>query len=230
MTLPRILIVKTGSTHPDLVATDGDYEDWFIAGLEGGAERAEVRPAEAELPDPRPYGGVILTGSPASVRDESPWMERLGRWTLDAAERGVPVLAVCFGHQLAGELLGGEVGRNPAGPERGTVEVQLTAAGRSDPLFAGLPARILVQQTHEDALVRPPPRATLLATNETCAWQAYAAGPLLRAVQFHPELRAGTMRRLIELRNYRGEVQQSDHGARVLHNWDENFVRGARRA
>ena len=229
MTLPRVLIVKTGSTHPRLVRSDGDYDAWFMAGLERGAERCDVRPAEQELPDPRAWGGVILTGSPASVRDGAPWMERLGRWTLDAAVQGVPVLAVCFGHQLVGEALGGRVERNPQGPERGTVEVTLTEAGRHDPLFAGLPARILVQQTHEDALVAPPPadRATLLATNETCAWQAFAAGPFLRAVQFHPEMGAETMRRLIEARGYEGEARPSDHGPRVLRNWDERFVRRA---
>ena len=67
--LPRILVLKTGSTAPDLVRTDGDYEDWFIAALERGPERTDVLPAEGKLPDPRRWGGVILTGSPASGGD-----------------------------------------------------------------------------------------------------------------------------------------------------------------
>ncbi|WP_373044146.1 glutamine amidotransferase-related protein [Vulgatibacter sp.] len=228
MTLPPLLIVKTGSTHPDVIRSDGDYEAWFIASLEGGPDRTTVHPAAQKLPDPQRFGGVILTGSPLSVRDESPWMDRLGAWALEAADRGVPVLAVCFGHQLVGEALGGRVGVNPAGPEYGTSEVRLTAAGRSDPLFAGLPERIAVQQTHNDALVSAPPpeRAQLLAAGESCDWQAFSAGPHLRAVQFHPELRADTLRRLLDARGRQGQTRPTEHGYRVLRNWDEHFVRG----
>jgi len=227
VTLPRILIVKTGSTHPDVVRADGDYEAWFTAALEQGGARVDVHPAEGELPDAAAWGGVILTGSPCSVRDEVPWMRRLAAWALDAAGGGVPVLGVCFGHQLLGEALGGRVEANPAGPENGTYEIELTAAGLRDPLFAGLPARIAVQQTHGDALVEAPPpdRATLLATGPGCAWQAFAAGPHLRAVQFHPELRADTLRRLLDARRRQGEVRPTEHGLRVLRNWDERFVR-----
>lgn len=228
MTLPRILILKTGSTHPDVVASDGDYESWFTAALEGGPARVDVQPAEGDLPEPKRWGGVILTGSPCSVRDEAPWMRRLAAWTLAAADRGVPVLGVCFGHQLLGEALGGRVEQNPAGPENGTYEIELTGAGARDPLFEGLPQRIAVQQTHGDALVAAPPpeRATLLARGPGCEWQAFAAGPLLRAVQFHPELRGETLRRLLDARGRRGEVRPTEHGLRVLRNWDERFVRG----
>lgn len=228
MALPRILVIRNGSTHPAVIRTDGDYDAWFLDGLEGGRERCAVCDPREGLPDPRPFGGAILTGSPASVRDEAPWMERLAEWTLEAATKGVAVLAVCFGHQLVGEALGGRVEANPAGPEEGTAAVDLTEAGRRDPLFAGLPPRIAVQQTHRDALVRPPadPAVVLLATGERCAWQAFAWGERLRAVQFHPELRAETLARLLAARGTPGEVHPSDHGRRVLRNWDERFVRG----
>lgn len=226
MTLPRILIIKTGSTVSTLRATDGDYDDWFRAGLEQGNERVDVHPAKKPLPDPRGWGGVILTGSPASVRDEAPWMRKLGEWALQAAEAGVPVLGVCFGHQLLGEVLGGRVEATPDGAEYGTTEVRLTDAGLGDPLFAGLPPTLAVQQTHGDAIVLPPlpDRATLLATNDACTWQAFAAGPLVRGVQFHPELRAETLQRLLDLRGRGGAVRESPHGARILRNWDERFV------
>jgi len=229
MTLPRLLIVKTGSTHPDVVASDGDYDAWFFDAMEGGAARFDVVPATEPLPAPSGWAGVILTGSPASVRDETPWMERLAGWTLAAAEAGIPVLAVCFGHQLVGEALGGRVEANPRGPEYGTTRIELTAAGRVDPLFAGLPPSLEVQQTHGDALVVPPPpeRAVLLATSEVCTWQAFAAGPRLRAVQFHPELRAATLGRLLAARGRPGTVRESEHGRRILRNWDERFVRRA---
>ena len=96
------------------------------------------------------------------------------------------VLAVCFGHQLAGEALGGRVEINPAGPEYGTIEVALTTAGKTDPLFIGIPPIFHVQSTHRDSLIQSPD-AVLLASTPNTKWQAFRWGGYLRAVQFHPE-------------------------------------------
>lgn len=227
MTLPKLLLVKTGNTHPDVARSAGDYDAWFLDAIEEGRERCSVvRVHEGEpLPRARSFAGVLITGSPSSVRDEAPWMAALAGWALEAAESGVPVLGVCFGHQLLGEALGGRVELNPAGYEGGTVHVALTPEGRSDPLFTGLPGELEVQATHADALMQPP-RAVRLAGNDSTAWQAFAAGPKLRAVQFHPELREGVMAALLAARGRERPVRATVHGMRVLANWDEAFVRG----
>jgi GMP synthase (glutamine-hydrolysing) len=93
--------------------------------------------------------------------------------------------------------------RNPKGREIGTVRVQLTAAGRKDPLFRGwVPEDGLpeVQATHVDSVVPVPPGATLLASNERCATQALRLSDAVASVQFHPELRPDTLRDLIDSR------------------------------
>jgi GMP synthase (glutamine-hydrolysing) len=227
VTLPRLLLIKTGSTHPDVARMAGDYDAWFLDALEDGRARCTVvRASEGEkLPRARDFGGILLTGSPSSVRDEAPWMSELARWALEAAESGVPVLGVCFGHQLLGEALGGRVEPNPRGWEGGTVKVQLTPEGRADPLFAGLPDELEVQATHQDELATAP-RAVRLAGNDCTTWQAFAAGRMLRAVQFHPELRERTLSALLKARGRERPVRATVHGKRVLHNWDEAFVRG----
>ncbi len=180
------------------------------------------------MPDPAPFGGVVVTGSPHSVRDEAPWMAELGAWILATVAAGTPVLAVCFGHQVLGEALGGRVELNPSGAEIGTITVELTEAGRADALFAGLGTRIQVQATHRDALVRPPtdPRVVRLAGNANTPWQAFSVGPLLRAVQFHPELAAESLRALLVNRGQQATVQTCPAGARMLENWDRAWVRG----
>ncbi len=240
MTLPRLLLIKAGSTHPEVVRSQGDYDEWFRRALPGGADRCttiSVFDGEA-LPSPAGWGGAIVTGSPSSVRDEAPWMARLSRWALDAAGVGLPILGVCFGHQLLGEALGGRVDESPAGWELGTIEVELTDEGRRDPLFAGLPPVLVVQSTHRDELIRgppapgsgtPPPRSVprtiRLAGNDHSAWQAFAAGSAIRAVQFHPEVSAPTLRKVLEVHEVERPILISDHGVRILHNWQEHFVR-----
>lgn len=225
---PVVLVVQTGSTHPAVVAARGDYDAWFVAVLEGlgctarvvRAHRGEAWPASAAGLD-----GVLLTGSPHSVRDEAPWMAALGAWALGAAEAGVPVLAVCFGHQLVGEALGGRVEPNPAGGEYGTIAVGLTPEGRADALFAGLPAVVEMQSTHRDALVRAPAGVVCLGGTDNTPLQAFAWGPNLRAVQFHPEMDDAALAMLLAARGIPGETRPSAHGRALLSNWVRAWVR-----
>jgi GMP synthase (glutamine-hydrolysing) len=191
----RLLIVQTGTTH-----LHGDYPAWFARAL--GFAMPVVRAHQGERLGPaldreRPQG-IIVSGSPLSVTERAPWILALGDELLRAGERGTPVLGVCFGHQLLAHAAGGEVVLNPRGREIGTVRVQLTEEGLRDPLFAWAEANeIEVQATHLDAVDPLPPRATLLASNENCAAQAFRLSETIAAVQFHPELWAEAMRDLL---------------------------------
>ncbi len=227
--LPKILLLKMGTAEAAVAAQHGDYDDWFMRGLEDGERRCTGVASwlGQTLPRAANYGGIILTGSPLSVRDEAPWMQSVARWALSAAEAGIPVLAVCFGHQLLGETLGGRVEPSPDGGEYGTIDVELTEAGRKDPLFAGLAPRLRVQATHRDSLTSPPTRAGVLrlAGSDHCPWQAFALGPNLRCVQFHPELPPKALVDLLKLRGIDARVDGRSDGATVLRNWDRRWVR-----
>ena len=190
-----LLIVQTGTTH-----LHGDYPVWFERAL--GAAMPVCRAHQGEklqraLDAHRP-SGIIVTGSPLSVIDEAPWMLDLGNDLLRVGAKGTPLLGVCFGHQLLARAAGGKVVVNPRGREIGTVEVQLTEAGRRDPLFSWTESdEIEVQATHLDAVDPLPPGATLLASNENCTAQAFRLSETVAGVQFHPELSPEAMRDLI---------------------------------
>jgi len=187
-----LLIVQTGTTH-----LHGDYPAWFARALGRSmpvvrAHQGEKLQAGLDRWKPR---GIIVTGSPLSVTEKAPWMLELGD---DLLRSDIPVLGVCFGHQLLARAAGGEVVVNPRGREIGTVTVKLTPAGRRDPLFAWASgAEIEVQATHLDAVDPLPPGATILASNENCAVQAYRLSETVAGVQFHPELWAEAMKDLI---------------------------------
>lgn len=180
------MIVKTGTTLPRLLPR-GDYEDWIAAGL-GASDVRVCRLAEGEaLPAPDSVRAVVITGSAAMVTDRLEWSERAARWLPAVLAREIPLLGICYGHQLLAHALGGEVGANPRGREIGTIEVELSDAAASDPLLRGLGPSIVVSASHRQSVLRLPEGARHLGGNALDPNQAFAIGARAWGVQFHPE-------------------------------------------
>ncbi|WP_257460704.1 glutamine amidotransferase [Archangium lipolyticum] len=213
--MKNVLLLKAGDAAHSVRLGVGDYEHWFVESLAPGGCRFDILHVHrgARLPDSAAgYDAVMMTGSPASVTQPEPWMERAAEFMLGAAAHGVPVLGVCFGHQLLAHAHGARVVRNHHGREIGTVEVSLSEEGRQDPLFDGLPERFVVQATHEDIVEQAPTGANVLAGNANTPVQALAFGPLIRGVQFHPEVHPAAMRALILARAEKLEVEARARG------------------
>ena len=226
-----LLIVKTGSTMPHLAAERGDYEDWIEAGL--GLPDVETVAVEAgePLPDPSSLRGVVVTGSSALVTDRLDWSERTGEWLVKALEADVPMLCICYGHQLLADALGGEVGPNRRGREIGAIDVALTDVGRADPLFEGLPETLRVSASHRQQVLGLPDGAVALGQNDMDPHQAYRIGDRVWGVQFHPEWDHEVIRAYLEARReilreegldpeaLLARVAPSPHGVRILQNF-----------
>lgn len=184
-----LLVLKTGTKLDTLADVPGDYEDWIAAGM--GWPREAVRVADMPrgdpLPAPEAVAAVAVTGSGAMITEAAPWMARSGRWLVAAVEQGLPVLGICFGHQLLAWSLGGKVGNNPNGIEVGTVEVSLDEAAAEDPLFSVLPPRFPAQVSHTQSVLALPPGAVPLGRSAMEAHQGFRLGPRAWGLQFHPE-------------------------------------------
>jgi GMP synthase (glutamine-hydrolysing) len=135
-----------------------------------------------EWPADVDHDGVVITGSRSSVYQDEPWIDTLVDRVARAADRGHPVLGICFGHQVLAEALGGHV-EAMDGIELGYREVRRVDDG--DPLLAGLDDRFVAFETHSDRVTELPPGATLLAENDRGV-QAFRRGDCW-GVQFHPE-------------------------------------------
>jgi GMP synthase (glutamine-hydrolysing) len=194
--MARITIMEAGRTYPWLAHRRGDFGQWVANGLEVGEGDCRLVPAwdGGRLPDMDSLDGVVITGSHAMVTTREPWSERLADWLAGAVAGGIPVLGICFGHQLLAHALGGEVGFHPAGPEVGTVTVQSHPAARTDALFADLPPYFRAQAFHFQTVRTLPPGARLLAGNNFEPHHAFAYGESAWGVQFHPEFDAAVMR------------------------------------
>lgn len=208
--MTHVLMIKAGETATPIRLASGDYDRWFLQTAAVPGVKFQIVQAHLgeRLPSsPEGFDAVLVTGSPLSATQPVPWMLAAAEFMRTAAAQEIPVLGVCFGHQLLSLAHGGQVIRNPRGREIGTVEVTLTPEGQRDYLFEGLPPTLSVQATHEDEVPSLPEGATLLATNPLSPIQAMAIGPHLRGVQFHPELGADAMRSVILARAEKLEAE-----------------------
>ncbi len=102
---------------------------------------------------------------------------------------GQPTFSSCYGFQAMARALGGEVIFDPENTEVGTYELELTAAGKEDPLFGNLPQKFMAQLGHKDRVVTLPDGFEHLAQSPLCPLQAFKVKDKpIWAAQFHPEL------------------------------------------
>ena len=141
------------------------------------------------------YDQLWVMGGPMDVWDvdEHPWLvpekAAIRHWVRDLQR---PFLGVCLGHQLLADALGGTCGPQRP-PEVGILAVELTAAGRADPLFAGLPDRQPCLQWHSVKVAQPPEGAVVLARSDVCGCQAIRLGRHAYGLQYHVELEPETI-------------------------------------
>jgi GMP synthase (glutamine-hydrolysing) len=238
MSATSFLLLETGKPI-DALRRHGGFAHWIR--VAAGLQRHEVTVCRVATGEPLPAAsgwlGVVITGSAAMVTERQAWSEASAEWLRGARGHRVPMLGICYGHQLLAHAFGGGVGDNPAGREIGTQELELDATAGADPLFAGLPARVRAHTTHLQTVLAPPPGATVLARSSRDACQAFRLDDRVWGLQFHPEFSAGAMRAYIagraEALRREGEDPQRLHRAvrpaplarRVL----RRFVHHARR-
>lgn len=138
--------------------------------------------------DPAAFDGLMITGSPASVNDGAPWVDRLLELIRSAARAGQPVFGACFGHQAIARALGGSVGANPGGMVHGLTPVLLTA--RPD-WTSDLPSVVHLYASHEEQVTKLPEGAVVLAESAGCPVGGFAIGARIFTTQYHPEMTAG---------------------------------------
>ena len=145
------------------------------------AALAEYDVTGGELPESCDFDGCIVSGSRASVYWDEPWLPPLKAYVADVIDTGVPVLGICFGHQLLADVLGGTV-EDMGEYEIGYREIERTADA---PLFADVGDRFTAFTTHSDTVRELPDDADLLAQNEY-GIHAFRHADVY-GVQFHPE-------------------------------------------
>ncbi|ADL52949.1 glutamine amidotransferase [Clostridium cellulovorans] len=212
--MKKLLIIKTGTTFPIISEKYGDFEDFIIKQIDLSKEDAIVCPVYNDdiLPDLKEVSGVIITGSHSMVTDQDSWIKILEEYLREIAENNIPVLGICYGHQLICQAFGGTVGYHPKGKEVGTVNIQLTEEGKKDPLLSVLPENFLGHVTHSQTVLKLPKGAKTLALNDFENHHGFVIYEKIWGVQFHPEFNLGIIKSYI--------LEQEDTLIREGHSMD----------
>ena len=191
----RIGILQTGQAPDDLKRDLGDYPDLFrklLSGhgfsfqtwhVENGAFPATVQDAD----------GWLITGSKHGVYEEHAFIAPLEDFVRRAYAAKVPMVGICFGHQIIAQALGGKVEKFHGG----------WAVGPQDYDFDG--ERLTLQAWHQDQVTMIPAGAKVLAGNDFCENAALVYDDRALTVQAHPEYDDGFVDGLIKTRG-RGKV------------------------
>jgi GMP synthase (glutamine-hydrolysing) len=123
---------------------------------------------------------IILSGGPSSIYEEN--APKIPRWLLDI---NIPILGICYGHQLLAYMFGGKVSRGLG--EFGRTRVKIL--DKKD-LFKGLGDVLEVWMSHNDYVEKPPPDSEILAVSEDTGYIAAfrIKERKIFGVQFHPEV------------------------------------------
>ncbi|SIS54677.1 type 1 glutamine amidotransferase [Phaeovulum vinaykumarii] len=182
-------ILQTGQSPETLRADMGDYPDMFVQLLAPwGFTFRTYRVETGQFPeDVHSCEGWLITGSRHGVYEDHAFLPPLEAFIRRAMAAGVPMVGVCFGHQIMAQALGGRVERFSGG----------WAVGAQTYEFDGRPVRL--NAWHRDQVTTPPPGAETVATHPFCAHAAlrYPAG---FSVQAHPEFRDAFVAGLLETR------------------------------
>jgi len=181
-------ILETGRPNEALEAR-GSYPQLFERLLGAEAKDFQFRTFAAidgAVPDdPHTCDAWLVTGSRHGAYERLPWMLKLEELLRRAVAAGVPVIGICFGHQLLAQALGGKVVQSDKGWGFGLHDYQVTD-GPTD--------KLTISALHQDQVVEVPAGGRVLGGSDFCPNAIIAYGDTALSFQGHPEFDVPWMR------------------------------------
>ena len=201
----KIGILQTGFVPETMVDQFGEYPDMFGKLLDGNGFSLETYSiVENQFPaSPDVCDGWLITGSRHGVYENHDWIPPLEDLIRNIYEKNIPLVGVCFGHQIMAQALGGKVEK--FGGKWGIGQNTYTHEdGSTSTLLA----------VHQDQVIELPPEARVTASSDFCRYAGLAYKGAAISIQPHPEFSPDFVEGIIEMR--RGNIIPEDQAERAM--------------
>lgn len=187
----KIGILQTGRSPDEMRTKHGDYDDLFKRLLNGRGFEFETYPVlDGVLPiSVNDADGWLITGSKFGVYEDHAWIPPLEAFLRDAFSKSIPIIGVCFGHQILAQALGGKVEKFSGGWEVGPTDYT-TANGGKERIMAW----------HQDQVTVLPEGAKVIGSSGFCENAIISYGNKAFTVQPHPEFTSDFLADLLKAR------------------------------
>lgn len=197
-------ILETGRPPEELQTAYGSYADMFkrLLGAADASFEFKVYPIlENQLPStPQECEAWLVTGSRHGVYENLPWMLQLQDFIRAVWQAEVPMIGICFGHQIIAAALGGRVEKSSKGWGVGLQEYAI----KQPQAWMGARQSVTFNAMHQDQVVELPANAEVFASSEFCEYAGLVYGGRILTFQGHPEFTTDFEEDLLKLR--RGSV------------------------
>jgi GMP synthase-like glutamine amidotransferase len=186
----QIGILQTGHAPDALIGHMGDYPSMFERLLQDqGLSFRTWAVVDGEFPESiHDADGWLITGSRHGAYEDHPWIPPLEAFIRDSYAAAVPLVGICFGHQIIAQAMGGRVEKHPGGWSVGPTEYDFGDE------------TLTLNAWHQDQVVEKPPLAKVIASNDFCQNAALLYDDRALTVQAHPEFQGSFIEGLIRTR------------------------------
>ena len=230
----KIGLLECDHVREELLSIAGDYREMFPALFKTVAPHWQfeffdvcngIFPTSIDQCD-----AYICTGSKSSVYDDDVWITNLKVFVKELYQAGKTYIGICFGHQILGEALGGEVKKADVDWCVGVHSFELLGYQTwMQPALSSFNLLMMCQ----DQVLKLPPDSTLLAQTPDCPNAMFQVGNSMLGIQAHPEFPKDYNRALMEIRVERIGERKVEFGMMSLElptnekeiaQWFVNFV------
>tara|TARA_B100000614_G_scaffold262807_1_gene298708 strand:- start:4721 stop:5413 length:693 start_codon:yes stop_codon:yes gene_type:complete len=223
----KLLIISAGPGLKQIRETHGHAVDWITSLVRSPNVNINVNNIyDGEDFNSSDYDAWIITGSAFSVLDNSKWINLLKNKIIEGYKKNIPIMGICFGHQIICEALGGKVNRNHLGWELGSYKIKFNSSVNSFDIFKNIDFNDFFYFSHEDIVTQLPEKAVKIASNKM-GLQAFVIDNRIFGVQFHPEFNKEIMEMYIKIRYEKGIINNlvKVNKSKTSHKIIANFIK-----